>query len=230
MSVKSFLASIVAMVTLVVASVQVHAFVNSVPHAPEAKPDQSVAKRVDQLHEQLESGEVKCSVMLARLDDLLKTIDQALDAGVAEADEKTYLAARDEVVDMRLELPCLGESLIQAGGGEEDSVAVGEGEVEQTLTNQITGETMPGGPSVLDGGMVGGETLGGGYGGGAIGGGVAGPSAMAGGSGGGGGGGFIGGGGGGLGMMSVAAAAAIAIPVATADSDDPGDPATISSP
>lgn len=209
MSVKIFLASMVATAALLVASVQSYAFRNEVAETLEAKPAEAVTERVETLHEQMVGGEVACSEMLAQLDDLLATIDQALDTGVAEADEETYLAARDEVVQMRLDLPCLGESsLVQIGGGE-----LGE----SVLASPPSEAPLPGGDPVLTGGMPSAGT----YGGGVSSGGYAGARGM-----GGGGGGGFGGGGGGLGLMSAAAAAAIAIPIATANDDDPGQPAT----
>ncbi len=68
-----------------------------------------ITQTVDSIREELKSGEIACETMLTKIDAAIASIDSALDKGIA--DEKKYLGLRDELVELRLELPCLGNEL-----------------------------------------------------------------------------------------------------------------------
>jgi len=159
-----------------------------------------LTQSVDQLRQELKTGETACKEMLAKIDAAIEQVDSALDIGVA--DEKKYLGLRDELVEMRLSLPCLSEELTQAEG---DVVS------DTMVDQQVIGEQVVAGEE--DQSMVGG----------AFGGSSAGNAGGFGGSGGLGGAGGIGG----LGPLALGGiAAAIAIPVALSGNDDPGSDAS----
>jgi len=149
-----------------------------------------LTQSVDVLRQELKAGETACNEMLAKIDAAIEQVDSALDIGVA--DEKKYLGLRDELVEMRLSLPCLSEELTQAEG---DVVS------DMVVDQQVVGEQVIGGEVTtgMTGGAAGGSSAGGSGGlGGAGGIGGLGPLAI-----------------GGL-------AAAIAIPVALSGDNNPG--------
>ena len=186
---------------LAVASVQSYAFMVATDEVPTQEAIDLV-EMIEGLELELEDEELQCEDMLAKLDAALEEIDTALDVGVE--DEASHLVARDALISMRLELPCLGEELAQGCVPCQQGVAVA-----QPVRNVAPAPIFNGG----GGGIIGG----GGFGGGGFGGGL------------GGGGAFAGGGGGGL-LLLGGAAAAIAIPLAGSDDDDPGDAATTMAP
>lgn len=157
---------------------------------------------VDLLRLELQSEGMECELMLGKIDGAIELVDAALDKGVV--DEKKFLGHRDELVAMRLSLPCLGNDLAQD--------IASDGEV--ILSESAIGESVLGGPtgdsrdSAMGSSMAGALSVGGV---GATGGG----GATAGG----------GGAGSGTGGMSPlllgGLAAAIAVPLAVGD-DDPG--------
>jgi hypothetical protein len=122
---------------------------------------------VDELRQELKADQTSCKEMLSKIDAAIAQVDSALDIGVA--DETKYLGLRDELVELRLDLPCLADELAQADAGQVVS--------DTLLSEQVIGEDVVGGPS---GGMVGGGSSGGAGGGagGAGGGGGLGPLAI----------------------------------------------------
>ncbi len=149
-----------------------------------------MTQTVDGLRQEFKAGETSCEALLAKIDEAIASIDGALERGVA--DEKKYLGLRDELVELRLELPCLGNELTQ-----EPAPVVTEPVFEEpVLGSEVVGAPMPAGGAL---GAPAGGGFGGGAGGAGLGGGLGiGPLAL-----------------GGI-------AAAIAIPVAVAANDDPG--------
>jgi hypothetical protein len=160
-----------------------------------------ITATVDQLRQDWKAGETKCELMLEKIDAAIEQVDASLDKGVV--DEKKYLGLRDELVELRLELPCLAEELTQS--------MINDGST--LLSETVIGEAAPcvgcDGSGSAGAGMAGG-----------------GGSGLLGGGGGAGGAGGIGG----IGPLALGGiAAAIAIPLAVG-SDDPGTPASPSTP
>lgn len=86
---------------------------------------------VGALRQELKAGQTKCSDMLVKIDAAIETIDVALDAGIA--DEKKYMGLRDELVELRLMLPCTANELtageMPLGGVPVDGVVIDQGAV-----------------------------------------------------------------------------------------------------
>ena len=161
-----------------------------------------LTQAVDGLRQELKAGKTTCKEMLGKIDAAIEQVDSALDTGVA--DEKKYLGLRDELVEMRLNLPCLAEEL------------AAEGEI---VSDTVISQTSMGEQENRDGGAF--------FEGGTAGRSVGGGGAAGGGGFGGGGGGLGGGGIGGLGPLALGGiAAAIAIPVALGGNNNPGTPAS----
>jgi hypothetical protein len=187
------LAALVAGFSGVVSSPS-YAFMTESTEVATAEGSVDLTKVVDQLRQEVKAGETECDAMLGKIDAAIEQVDGALDKGVA--DEKMYLGLRDELVEMRLSLPCLANELTQEGMPVGD---VGGSIVsDELIGEQVVGEEVLGGMSG-SAGMAGGTT-GGAFGGGAAGGAAGGMSPA-----------LIGG-----------LAAAIAIPLAVSD-DEPGD-------
>ncbi len=158
-----------------------------------------ITQTVDSIREEMKAGETACEDMLTKIDAAINSIDAALDKGIA--DEKKYLGLRDELVELRLELPCLGNELTQDPG--------------TIISDTVISETPIGPVNEDDGRPVGAA-----FGGGAPMGGAAGGI-------GGGAGGGIAGGLGGIGPLALGGiAAAIAVPIAAGANDNPGNNAS----
>jgi len=176
-----------------------HAFMMAASDEAAAQASVDFAASVDSLRGELNGGEIKCDVMLGKIDSAIEQIDAALDQGVF--DEKKYLGLRDELVEMRLDLPCLASELAQDMG--DGSVVVSEQVIGETVVGDDAGGTSIGSTNAYGSSGM----LSSGGGGGAIGGGGA-------------------AGGGGIGPLALGGiAAAIAIPLAVT-SDNPGDVAS----
>ena len=173
-----------------------YAFMTESTEVATAEGSVDLTKAVDALRQELKAGQTSCDAMLGKIDAAIEQVDAALDKGVA--DEKMYLGLRDELVEMRLSLPCLASELAQEGmvGGD------GDGGVGPIVSDTLLGEQVIG-EEVIGGGASGSMGTSGVLSGGASGGAAA--------------------GGAGIGPLAIAGiAAAIAIPVATSDSE-PGD-------
>jgi len=149
---------------------------------------------VASIRAEIEAGEIKCEDMLEKINAAIEQIDVTLDKGVLN--EKIFFGLYDELVELRLDLPCLGNELAQ-----------GLGDGSTVISEPVVAEQVVGSPAAAGGCVNCGGTPG-----------------LAGG--GGGGGGFAGGGaggmGGGIGPLALGGiAAAIAIPLAVT-SDNPG--------
>lgn len=103
---------------------------------PEGTVD--ITQVVDQLRQELKAGKTECDAMLSKIDAAIEQIDAALDKGVA--DEKAYLGLRDELVEMRLTLPCLAKELTAGEMG-------GEIISDNLISETVIGETEVGGPA-----------------------------------------------------------------------------------
>lgn len=111
MKLKSFIRSGLGLAIVAIVSVQAAAFMNSLERSNDPSMVLDYEQLVDSMTEKLKSDEVDCVEMLAALDKALNEIDASLDVGVS--DEESLLAARDALVSMRLDLPCLTEQLAQ---------------------------------------------------------------------------------------------------------------------
>ncbi len=198
-----FFPILLGLAVLVGAGAQGYAFMMEGDSAP-TQDDFDLVQLIEDLEAEIQDDAVECEDMLAKLDSAIEEIDLVLDNGVE--DEESYLVARDALIDMRLELPCLGEQLAQSSCATcSPCTSCGTGSVARSGGS--------GGGGILGGGGVVGS--GGGFGGGF-----------------GGGGGLIGGGGGLLSSrplrLLAIGGAAIGIAVgAGGDDDDPGDVATV---
>lgn len=112
---------------------------------------------VDELRQELKTGETACKEMLAKIDAAIEQVDSALDTGVA--DEKKYLGLRDELVEMRLSLPCLSEELAQTEGAIISDTLVDQQAIGEQVVADQEGQSMVGGSSA--GGFGGAGGLGG---------------------------------------------------------------------
>ncbi len=154
-----------------------HAFMMGSDDAATITADADIVQSVDQVRTQWKAGSTECDVMLAQIDKAISQIDAALDKGVA--DEAKYLGMRDELVEMRLSLPCLANELAQ------DAMVIGDeplmttdvmGTAETTMTDGVVSDVLIG-STPLDGTSTGGAVGGGqgaSFGGGTGGGGAAG--------------------------------------------------------
>lgn len=169
-----------------------YAFMTESTEVATAEGSVDLTKAVDALRQELKAGQTSCDAMLGKIDAAIEQVDAALDKGVA--DEKMYLGLRDELVEMRLSLPCLASELAQEGmvGGDGGAGAIVS---DTVIGEQVIGEEIIGGGATGSTGMVGGGSAG-----------AAGATGAA-----------------GISPLAIAGiAAAIAIPVATSDSE-PGD-------
>jgi hypothetical protein len=187
-------AALVAGCSLAIASPS-YAFMTESAEVATPEGTVDITQVVDQLRQELKAGKTECDAMLSKIDAAIEQIDAALDKGVA--DEQAYLGLRDELVEMRLTLPCLAKELTSGEMGGDiisDSLisetVIGESEVGSPLGSSLAGST----------GSTGGMGSLGGVGGGT----GAGISPLA------------------LGGI----AAAIAIPLALSDDDEPGNGAS----
>jgi hypothetical protein len=194
--VKRFaLAALVAGLSSAISSPS-YAFMTESTEVATAEGSVDLTKAVDQLRQELKAGETECDAMLGKIDAAIEQVDAALDKGVA--DEKMHLGLRDELVEMRLSLPCLANELTQEGVPMDDLGG-------SVLSEQVIGEEVISddglAPFGATGGIAGGGATGG-VAGGAAGGGLA----------------------GGISPLAIAGiAAAVAIPAATSGDDEPGD-------
>ncbi|MGV3486811.1 MAG: hypothetical protein ACO1RT_20515 [Planctomycetaceae bacterium] len=160
----------------------------------------TMTQAVEAIRQELTAGKTTCNDLLAKIDKAIEQIDAALDKGVAE--EQQYLGLRDELVELRLALPCVANEL------------AGEVIVDDTIIAESV-IAVPG-PMVADGGHDHhGGLVGPGYGGSSSGGGYS----M--GSGGGGSSGAVGGSGGLLALGAIGTA--VALGVTDDDDDTPGE-------
>lgn len=158
MYIKHLFRTGMGLVLVALVSVQGMAFMNTVEHGDSDGIDSDYVQLVDGIANDLKSDEVDCGEMLTKIDEALDQIDESLDAGVI--DEESLLIARDALVSMRLELPCLSDQLTQAECcGPEIAPA-------NVISEQVIGS------EIIDGGFAGGGGGGGGAagGGGAVGG------------------------------------------------------------
>lgn len=157
-----------------------------------------ITSTVDSIREELKAGETACETMLSKIDAAINSIDAALDKGIA--DEKKYLGLRDELVELRLELPCLGNELTQEPG-----TIISDTVISETPIGTVSEDDRRPAGAVFGGG---GAAMGGGGFGGGAGGGIA-------------------GGLGGIGPLALGGiAAAIAVPIAAGANDNPGNNAS----
>jgi len=70
-----------------------------------------MVEAVGLLRDELKAGETTCDVMLVKIDEAIVRVDAALEEGVT--DERKFIGLRDELVEMRLSLPCLADKLAQ---------------------------------------------------------------------------------------------------------------------
>lgn len=170
-----------------------YAFMTESTEVATAEGSVDLTKAVDALRQELKAGETSCDAMLGKIDAAIEQVDAALDKGVA--DEKMYLGLRDELVEMRLSLPCLASELAQEG------MVGGDGGAGGIVSDTVIGEQVIG-EEIIGGGATGSTGM--------VGGGAAGAAGATGGA-------------AGISPLAIAGiAAAIAIPVATSDSE-PGD-------
>lgn len=178
-----------------------HAFMVAADVVETTEGAVDMTKAVDALREELKAGQTKCNEMLGKIDAAIEQIDAALDAGVA--DETKYLGLRDELVELRLTLPCMANELTAAGDLPMDGAPV-----DGIL---VDGPMLGDGTMVEEGGFINSGM-----------GSVGGPQMAVGGSGGSGGAGASGPGLGGLlGIGGLATAIALGV-----DDDEPGDNAS----
>lgn len=136
--VKRFaVAALVAGCSITVASPS-YAFMTESAEVATAEGTVDITQVVDQLRQELKAGKTECDAMLSKIDAAIEQIDAALDKGVA--DEKAYLGLRDELVEMRLTLPCLAKELT---AGEADGEIISDNLISET----VIGETEVGGPA-----------------------------------------------------------------------------------
>ena len=122
-------------------SVQGLAFMNTLEQADSVAPPLDYAQLVDSIVAEYEGDQLECGELLAKIDEALNQIDEALDAGVV--DEESLLVARETLIGMRLDLPCrpAQSALVQVVG----SAPVGGG--------AVSGPVAAGGP-VVGGGVA----------------------------------------------------------------------------
>lgn len=203
-----FFPILLGLALLIGAGAQGYAFMMEGDSAP-TQDDFDLVQLIEDFEAEIQDDAVECEDMLAKLDSAIEEIDLVLDNGVEN--EESYLVARDVLIDMRLELPCLGEQLAQNSCSTcSPCTSCGTGSVSRS-GGLLSGS---GGGIFGGGGVVG---SGGGFGGGL-----------------GGGGGLIGGGGGGLlagsplRLLAIGGAAiGIAVGAGGGDDDDPGAVATV---
>ena len=108
---------------------------NSLEQAESAAPPLDYAQLVDSIVRDHEGDQLECGELLAKIDEALNQIDEALDAGVV--DEESLLVARETLIGMRLDLPCrpAQSALVQVVG----SVPAGAA---------VSGPVAVGGPAV----------------------------------------------------------------------------------
>ena len=97
---------------------------------------------VSSIRAELEANETKCEVILGNIDAVIEQIDASLDKGVAN--EKAFLGLRDELVELRLDLPCLGNELTQS---------LGDGST--VISETVIGEQPVAGPAADGGNQMG---------------------------------------------------------------------------
>ncbi len=136
------------------------AFMMETAEVATAEGSTDITQVVDQLREELKADKTTCADMLAKIDAAIERIDASLEVGVA--DETKHLALRDELVEMRLSLPCLGQELAQ--GPSTDGAIISDTVVsEQVIEERRVGGAPAGSGSGGGGGAGGGA--GGGLGG-----------------------------------------------------------------
>lgn len=156
------IAALVAGISSVVGSPS-YAFMTESTEVATAEGSVDLTKAVDELRQEVKAGETECDVMLGKIDAAIEQVDSALDKGVA--DEKMYLGLRDELVEMRLSLPCLANELTQEGMAVDD--LGGSIVSDELVSEEVVGEEVLGGMGTsggVTGGMAGGAA--GGAGGG----------------------------------------------------------------
>jgi hypothetical protein len=195
MRIKKLFQSGLGLALVALVSVQAGAFMNTVEQASHALQSLDYGQLVDSLAVQRKGDEVDCSEMLSKIDEALHEIDASLDAGVS--DEESLLEARDALVAMRLDLPCLSEQLAQAPCCQ-PTIAPANIVSDVLVSEQVVTAGLPSGALGGAGGALGGA-------GGAIGGA----------------GGAIGGGGGLAGLLRIGGLTGGIIAAASSSSDDP---------
>lgn len=101
MTIKRMIPIALGLAMFAVAGVQGYAFMMANQDATVAEAKIDVVQLIDDLQAEAATEEVNAEAMLAKLDEALDQIDDALDQGVQ--DESELLVARDAIVDMRLE-------------------------------------------------------------------------------------------------------------------------------
>ena len=132
------------------------------------------AQLVTSLRAELDAGETKCEDMLVKLNSALDEIDARLDAGVPNEDE--YLAARQQISEMRHGLECVANTLtaqIVGGGAAAAGAAAGAGAAPVATGFGAAGAAGGGMAGAGVGAAAGGTSLGSLAGLGIVGGGVA---------------------------------------------------------